>query len=242
MYLWFACCRIVKNSVYGAEIKRRRDMKPYKLDVNCPEWDTIVPLIGKKAISPPLKTIDDLRKGLTLDPPAIDISFKSTPRPFAEGGECIVYHGYDVTGKRNVVLKKYKRVGEDFNNLDCYMKELKIHVVTNTYVQIFMEKLKPHNSLQIAVNPLEIIQCKETKQIYMLELFLSGSIEKYNNNAGMVWRKPKESDVIQALSHFSWVSSGHSLLICDLQVLLLFSVNLCFFYYVLHMFLQSSTV
>ena len=224
MYSQLTCCRIVKNSVYGAEIKRRHDMKPYELDVNCPEWGNIAHIKGKKTASLPMKTIDDLRKGLTFDPPAIEISFKCAPRPFAEGGECIVYHGYDVTGKRNIVLKKYKREGEEFNNLDCYMKELKIHVVTNTYVRIFMEKLKDHNSLQITVNPLEIVWCEETKKIYMLESFLTGKIGKYNNNAGMVWCKPKESDVMQALSHFSWVSSGQSLLICDLQVLLRYSV------------------
>ena len=46
-----------------------------------------------------------------------------------------------------------------------------------------------------------------------MERFLEGEMEKYNNT-GVVCN---ESPLLQAFSHFSWVASGKSLVICDLQ-------------------------
>ena len=68
------------------------------------------------------------------------------------------------------------------------------------------------------VHPVEIVQCQGSQQIYMLEAFLEGNIEKYNNNAGIACTKAAESDMMQAFSHYSWVQSRRSLLICDLKV------------------------
>jgi len=211
--------RSVMGSIYGAAAVRNAKMKSYQLNQVIPEWGTITETQGKKTPSPPLKSMADLQKGLKIDPPATNISFKCAPDPFAEGEECIVYHGYDVTGKRKIVLKKYKREGDEFNNLECYMKELKVRTITNTYVQGFNdEKEKPSTPLLLMVHPVEIVQCQGSQQLYMLETFLKGNIEKYNNNAGIVCTRPVESDMMQAFSHYSWVKSGRSLLICDLQV------------------------
>lgn len=211
------------NSVYGTEVARKATLKSYKLNPDIPEWGTIGAITGNKTLSPPFKSMEDLQNGLKLDAPATNISFKCAPDPFAEGEECLVYHGYDVTGKRKVVLKKYKREGDEFNKLECYMKELKVRVITNTYVQSFnSESLKPSSAVQITVHPLEIVQCDGSQQNYMMETFLRGNIEKYNNNAGIVSCKAAESDTMQALSHYSWVKSGKSLLICDLQVGIMF--------------------
>ena len=214
------------NSVYAAEITRRAVMKPYTLNSNYPEWGLVAETKGKTTAILPVKSMKDLQMGLVVEPPAIDICFKCAPNPFTEGEECLVYYGYDVTRKKKVVLKRYKRKGEEFNNLDCYMKEIKVRVIASTYAQSFTEKLKPHNPLQIVVNPLEVVQFEGSQQIYMLESFLSGNIEKFNNNAGMVSSIPKESEIMQALSHYSWISSGKSLLICDLQVLL-YNIHIC---------------
>ena len=68
------------------------------------------------------------------------------------------------------------------------------------------------------VHPVKIVQCQGSQQIYMLEAFLEGNIEKYNNNVGIACTKAAESDMMQAFSHYSWVQSGRSLLICDLKV------------------------
>ncbi|XP_065894435.1 alpha-protein kinase vwkA-like isoform X1 [Dysidea avara] len=210
--------RSVMGSIYGAEAARKAKQKSYNLNPNIPEWGPMPELQGKKTSAPPHKSMEDLQKGLTINPPSVNISFKCAPDPFAEGEECLVYHGYDVTGKRKVVLKKYKREGQEFNSLDCYIRELKVRTIVNTYVQSFNDdKLKPSTAIQVSVHPVEIIQCQGSQQVYMLESFLSGNIEKYNNNAGIASCKAEESDMMQAFSHYSWVKSGKSLLICDLQ-------------------------
>ena len=219
------------NSVYGAEVARKATLKSYKLNPDIPEWGSISAITGNKTSTPPFKSMEDLQNGLKLDAPATNISFKCAPDPFAEGEECLVYHGYDVTSKRKIVLKKYKREGDEFNKIECYMKELKVRVITNTYVHSFNgEPLKPSNAVQITVHPLEIVQCEGSQQNFMMETFLRGNIEKYNNNAGIVSCKAEESDTMQAFSHYSWVKSGKSLLICDLQVGM---SNVCFVIFVI---------
>ena len=206
------------GSVYGAAAARQAAMKTYTINAIIPEWGTIAETHGKKTSSPPFRSMADLQKGIQINPPAASFSFKCAPDPFAEGNECVVYHGYDVTGKRKIVLKKYKREGDEYNTLECYMKELEVRTITNTYVQGFNdEKGKPPSSL-LMVHPVEIVQCQGSQQIYMLEAFLKGNVEKYNNNAGIVCTRAAESDMMQAFSHYSWVKSGRSLLICDLQV------------------------
>ena len=206
------------GSVFGAAAARQAAVKTYTINQVIPEWGPILELQGKKTSSPPVRSMADLQKGIKIDPPAISISFKCAPDPFAEGEECIVYHGYDVSGKRKVVLKKYKREGDEYNKLECYTKELEVRTITNTYVQAFNdEKGKPSSSL-LMVHPVEIVQCEGSQQIYMLETFLKGNVEKYNNNAGIVCTRAAESDMMQAFSHYSWVKSGRSMLICDLQV------------------------
>ena len=205
------------GSVFGAAAARQAAVKTYTINQVIPEWGPIPEMHGKKTSSPPIRSMADLQKGIKIDSPAISISFKCAPDPFAEGEECIVYHGH-VSGKGKVVLKKYKREGDEYNKLECYMKELEVRTITNTYVQGFNdEKGKPSSSL-LMVHPVEIVQCDGSQQIYMLETFLKGNIEKYNNNAGIVCTRAAESDMMQALSHYSWVKSGRSMLICDLQV------------------------
>lgn len=206
------------GSVYGAAAARNAAMKAYTINQTIPEWGLIPELQGKKTASPPFRSMADLQKGIKIDPPATNVSFKCAPDPFAEGNECVVYHGYDVTGKRKVVLKKYKREGDEYNKLEWYMKELEVRTITNTYAQGFNDEKEKPSSALLMVHPVEIVQCGGSQQLYMLEAFLKGNIEKYNNNAGIVCTRAAESDMMQAFSHYSWVKSGKSLLICDLQV------------------------
>ena len=206
------------GSVYGVTAAKSATVKAYTLDQTIPQWDSIRGIKGKKTSLPSPRSIADLQKELKIDPPSIEISFKCAPNPFSEGNKYIMYRGYDVTSKRNIVLKKYKQESDEYNNIECYMKELEIRIITSTYVQAFNdEKEKPSSSV-LKVHPAEIVQCQETQQIYLLESFLEGNVKKYNNNAGMVSTRPAESDMMQAFSHYSWVKSGRSLLICDLQV------------------------
>uniref|UniRef100_A0A1X7UR18 Alpha-type protein kinase domain-containing protein n=1 Tax=Amphimedon queenslandica TaxID=400682 RepID=A0A1X7UR18_AMPQE len=53
--------------------------------------------------------------------------------------------------------------------------------------------------------------------LYVLQVFVSGKFKKYNMKNGIVCLNLPGSDVMQAFSHFSYVHSGESLLICDLE-------------------------
>ena len=206
------------GSIYGTAAARQAALKKYTINQVIPEWGIIPEVQGKKSSAPPFLSMADLQKGIKFDPPATNISFKCAPDPFVEGNKCVVYHGYDVTDKRIIVLKKYKREGDEYNTLECYMKELEVRTITSTYVQGFNnDKGKPPSSL-LMVHPVEIVQCQGSQQIYMLEAFLEGNMEKYSNIAGRVCTRAAESDMMQAFSHYTWVKSGRSLLICGLQV------------------------
>ena len=152
--------RSIMGSVYGAAAARQAALKAYTINPVIPEWGPIPETYGKKTSSPPFRSMADLQKGIKIDPPATNISFKCAPDPFAEGEECIVCHGYDATGKRKIVLKKYKREGDEYNTLERYMNELEGRTITNTYVQGFNDdKGKPPSSV-LMVHPVEIVQCQ----------------------------------------------------------------------------------
>ena len=96
------------GSVYGAAAARQATLKAYTVNPVIPEWGPILETQGKKTSSSSFQSMADLQKGIKIDPPSVDISFKCAPDPFAEGNKYVVYHGYDVTDKRKIVLKKYK--------------------------------------------------------------------------------------------------------------------------------------
>ena len=211
--------RAVTASVYGSESAKKARLRSYKLDPAIPDWNSssIFEQYGKKTPAPGIKSMQDLQQELNFEPPSVPITLKCAPNPFAEGEECLVYHAFDLTSKRAVVLKKYKREGSDYNSLECYMRELEIRTICSTYAREFnADKAKPPGSTRLDFHPVDIVECPGPEH-YLLESFLSGKLEKYSNNTGVVRSKSGLSELTQAFSHYSWVHSGKSLLVCDLQ-------------------------
>ena len=209
--------RSVSTSIYGSEAAKKACMRSYKVDPAMPNWSSldIIEIYGKKTTTPGITSLQDLQRELHFEPPSIPIVFKCAPNPFAEGEECLVYHAYNLTSKRAVVLKKYKREGAECNSLECYMREIEIRTICSTYAREFNGE-KPPGSARIDFTPIDVIQCPG-EQRYLLESYLGGKLEKYSNNAGLVSSESPQSETMQAFSHYSWVTSGKSLLICDLQ-------------------------
>ena len=195
-------------------------MHMFELDPTVPNWSS--PSIPEQSAvkTPPtgIKLLSDLQeRELTLEKPSVNFAFKIAPKPFAEGSECLVYHASDLINFRRVVLKKFKVSAKEHNTLDCYMKELAVRTIAATYAREFnAEKLRPSHLCPLEFTPLDIVQCSGNS-IYMLEIFLEGKIEKFNNNAGVVIKSSPYSDLLQAFSHYTWIKSGKSLLVCDLQ-------------------------
>ena len=220
MYLHTYNCRSVTSSVYGSAALKKAAVCNFKLDSVIPDWNSpsITQQFAKKTPPFAIKRLSDLQEGdLILETPSVHFSFKIAPNPFAEGSDCLVYHGSDLVNFRKIVLKKFKRSGREHNTLDCYMRELLVRAISTTYTREFnIEKLKPPNTCTLNYTPLDVVQCNEGT-FYLMESFLKGKFEKFNNNHGVVVRRSPYSDLLQAFSHYTWVKSARSLLICDLQ-------------------------
>ncbi len=208
------------SSVYEDAALKTAAVRDFTLDPNVPDWNSpsITQQLAKKTPPPAIRRLSNLQDSeLKLEKPSVDFSFKIAPNPFAQGSECLVYHASDLVNFRRIVLKRFKHVAREYNTLDCYMKELEIHTISTIYAREFcMEKLKPQNTCSIDFTQMDVIQCAGGVY-YMLEPFLSGNIQKFNNNSGVVAKSSSYSDLLQAFSHYTWVKSGKTLLICDLQ-------------------------
>ena len=203
--------------MYGSAAAKKAAIRKFTLSVAVPNWSSvaIIDQYGKKTPPPGPKKLIDLQNKLVLERPTVNIHFKVAPNPFAEGKESLVYHGYDYTNQRAMVFKQYKMAAADFNTLDCYMKELEIHIIAAAYADEFnCHKQKPVSCSSIEFMPLDVVQCQGGGDCYLLESFITGRIVKFNNNSGVVCPNTPH---MQAFSHFTYVRSGKTLLVCDLQ-------------------------
>ena len=208
----------VTASIFASESVKKRNRK-YTLDSAVPNWHStsIIEQYGKKTPPPGPKSLHDLQGGLVLEDPSVNVCFKCAPHPFAEGAESLVYHAFDFTNRRPVVLKQFKAADQEHNTRECYKKELEIRTIAAAYAREFnSDKQKPTGICPIEFVPVDVVECAGGTY-YLLEPFIAGQIEKFSNNTGVVSSKSPHSEVMQAFSHFSWVKSGRSLVVCDLQ-------------------------
>ena len=218
-YLLFHCSSVI-SSVYGDAALKTAAVHEFTIDPNVPDWNapSITQQMAKKTPPPAIGRLSSLQSSeLKLEKPSVDFAFKIGPNPFAQGSECLVYHASDLVNFRRIVLKRFKQVAKECNTLECYMRELEIRIISTVYAREFgMEKLMPQNACSIDFTQMDVTQCAGGIY-YMLEPFLTGTIQKFNNNSGVVAKSSPHSDLLQAFSHYTWVKSGKTLLICDLQ-------------------------
>ena len=206
------------DSVTCSVAAKKAAVRKFTLDSTVPNWSStsIIEKYGKKTPPPGPKRLTDIQGSLTCERPSVQICFKIAPNPFAEGTESLVHHAYDYTNNRRVVLKQYKRSAAEFNTLDSYMKKLEVHTIASAYAREFdSDKQRPNSACSFSFAPLDVVHCPGDL-CYLLEPFISGKIEKFNNNTGVVVTN-QYSETFQAFSHYTWVKSGKTLLVCDLQ-------------------------
>ncbi len=187
-------------------------------DPNEPSWfsTTIIEQYGKKTTPVSNKGLTDLQeKGLVIEPPQVDVCFKIAPNPFTEGTESHVYYGYDVRNRRKIILKKHKRMAPEFNTLDCYLKKLQVQSESSVYAYEFNCDKSKGQALEIVFSPVDVVQ-SNGNEFYLWEPPISGKMEKFSTNSGIVRSSP-HNDLLQAFSHYTWVKSGKTLLVCDLE-------------------------
>lgn len=199
---------------------KRTAVRKVTMNSTIPNWSStaIIERYGKKTPPPGIKNLSDLQDtGKQLESPSVNVCFKIAPNPFAEGSESHVYHGYDVSNKRSIVLKQHKFLAPEHNSLECYMKKLEVHTVAAIYAREFnSDKTKGSSLAEITFSPLDVVQCAGDVH-YLWEPLLSGKLEKFSNNFGVVRSSSRYTDILQAFSHFTWVKSGKSMVVCDLE-------------------------
>ena len=201
----------ITASIFGAEAQRIALGNVSTAPIN---WAIISEKRGIKTAPPGPKTLEHLQAGLHLDNPSVPFHIKIAPTPFCEGEESLIYRGYDSRSNRHYVLKQFK--ADDRKKLECYMKILEIQTIASTYACDFSNNKKRPSHLE----PVELISvdiADISGDLYVLQPFTDGKFEKYNTNHGIVCMTSPQSDMMQAFSHFTYVHSGESLLICDLE-------------------------
>ena len=122
-----------------------------------------------------------------------------------------MYKGLDTSQNCQLTLKNLKAAN---NKFDKYSNVQEIQVTANTYAQLF-NRAKPSGSSAIEFIAVDIVDINGT--FYVMQEFVGGKFEKYNTNNGIVCSDPAHSDLMQAFSHFTYVKSEESILICDLE-------------------------
>lgn len=200
-------------TVYNKAALDTAEVEVITVDATYPDWNS--PSIVEQAarITPSLvkRSLSDLNTDLELKEPVNDFTFKIAPNPFTEGSDYFVYHASDLVNFRKIVLKHFKQPG--LNQLEPYMKVLEVHTISTIYAHEF--NVEPENEWSINFTHLDII-ISDGNSYYTLEPFLAGKIERFNDMSGEVISSP-HADFVHAFSHYTWVKSEKTLLICDLQ-------------------------
>eukprot|EP00741_Cyanophora_paradoxa_P024411 tig00022075_g23570.t1 len=152
---------------------------------------------------------DDLKRSWSDRPAHLRIDAE----PFAEGTfrRCYKAQLADGASRRNCVAKRWKDAGTPLGEIK---KEAEMQFVAQRYAAVFNEA----SVAKVAFVPASVFQAR-SGAAYLLEEFLDGTYEKYNNNNGVVPKGPAAYDRMsaQAFSHFTLHHSRGRLLVCDLQ-------------------------
>ena len=215
-----AAYRAVSASILAEEVSKKASIRDYTVVKSTPNWSALPTRDGKKTAPIGPASLIDLQQGISIQPPSVPFQFKCAANPFEDGEEGLVFQAYDVRSNRNIVLKQFKYEGEQQNTLDVYLKVLEVHAIASTYAREFSaEKQKPSDVPEIEFIHTDVVESSEAvskNRYYIFQPYIEGKFEKFNNNQGLVLKSPM-SDYLQAFSHYSWIKSGKSLLICDLQ-------------------------
>lgn len=210
----------VKGTIFASEAARRAAVRRYVIDPSIPVWASVPQVHCIKTVPVAMSGISALQRGFIIPEPSVPISIQCAPNPFEEGEECVAYHGYDNTAQRRIVLKQFKRVGAEYNTRDCYSKALLIHAISTAYANEFTgDRARPMSAGSLEFISTDLVQCSRGGVVvyYISQPYLDGKFEKFNGNSGLVFTQSPWSEPMQAFSHYTYVKSGKTLLVCDLQ-------------------------
>ena len=171
--------RSVTASIVGSAFTKNTS---YKIDPVVPDWKSPFLVVMEGIKTPPVhhKSLRDIQRGQIPEPR--NIMFKCAPNPFAEGTECLVYNGYDITSRRAIVLKKYKFQRKSTAVFTVTRGKLMYVLrVYTTYAALFNKK-KPQALASLEIIPVDVVLCVG-KNYYLMERFL----ERWRNTTTLEW-------------------------------------------------------
>eukprot|EP00475_Leptophrys_vorax_P003212 TRINITY_DN11872_c0_g1_i5.p1 TRINITY_DN11872_c0_g1~~TRINITY_DN11872_c0_g1_i5.p1 ORF type:complete len:354 (+),score=62.36 TRINITY_DN11872_c0_g1_i5:221-1282(+) len=133
--------------------------------------------------------------------------------PFAKGGLRLVYYLLDVEEKTMMVAKR-SIDPRDNESKKIYFLDVEIQGYAKHYAKLFNHYNPPKEVDFVSAFIIQLCD-RDDKPIYGVEKYIAGDYRKHNNNFGYV--SQEERNTPQAFSHFSYESSKHKLLICDIQ-------------------------
>jgi len=97
---------------------------------------------------------------------------------------------------------------------EVYFRDVEMQALAAFYANQFNE-YNPPKKVQFVRAWLLQLHDREMAPLCGVERFIAGPYRKHNNNFGFV--SDEERNTPQAFSHFTYESSNHALLVCDIQ-------------------------
>jgi len=97
---------------------------------------------------------------------------------------------------------------------ESYFEDVKMQMLCKTYANKY-NQYNPPKTIDFIKAWLLVLSSRPDKPLAGVERFIHGAYRKHNNNFGFV--SDDERNTPQSFSHFSYESSNHGLLVCDIQ-------------------------
>ena len=102
----------------------------------------------------------------------------------------------------------------DNEDREIYFRDVEMQTLARYYAALFNE-YNPPKLVDFVKASLLRLEEREGQPLCGVERYIEGQYRKWNNNFGFV--SEDERNTPQAFSHFTYESSNHTLLICDIQ-------------------------
>jgi len=150
-------------------------------------------------------------------------------KPYMRGGMRLVYCFQDAQVPARMVAKSSRFLDEALNTREVVESYIKSTAVAHYYANRFNTRLSETRRGRCVHPKIRFVPCYTYEAVgkvgmagepafFAAEPFLLGAFLKYNSNAGFVGDDAmRHHEVVQALTHFTFVVSGGVLLVADLQ-------------------------
>ncbi|MCG8624226.1 MAG: hypothetical protein MJE68_19805, partial [Proteobacteria bacterium] len=214
----------VTSSVMAA-LGNERTPRDYTTNKGIPDWDTLEP--QQVMISPPPMIGHAPKREVPCQPMEVKIA----RQPFVVGGQKLVYHAYDVDRQQHIVLKQSKWTDPRSNSIKRCLETAHVHAIAAYFSATFnrdvLFRAEASQIVFVSVGVMLVPGGSQpqyfTYEPYIITKLSRGGYMEFNSNLGYILCADKYdedqiyTDTCQAFSHYTWVKSEKTLVVCDLQ-------------------------